>query len=88
MTVHIHPSVDQGVKKGSGSFAGGTLVCKCKDRPVKVGDYCKFGTGAGTVESREGETGCGAKAAELPCGPTSRLPLMIKPPPMNVLIET
>src|SRR6202163_3892532 len=37
MTVHIHPSVDSGVKKGSGSFAGGTLVCKCKDRPVKVG---------------------------------------------------
>jgi hypothetical protein len=37
MTVHIHPSIDNGVKKGSGSFAGGTLVCKCKDRPVKVG---------------------------------------------------
>ena len=37
MTVHIHPSVDSGVKKGTGSFAGGTLVCKCKDRPVKVG---------------------------------------------------
>ena len=36
MTVHIHPSVDNGVKAGSGSFAGGTLVCKCKDRPVKV----------------------------------------------------
>src|SRR3954453_9046013 len=36
MTVHIHPSVDNGVKQGSGSFAGGTLVCKCKDRPVKV----------------------------------------------------
>jgi len=36
MTVHIHPSVDSGVKKGSGSFAGGTLVCKCTDRPVKV----------------------------------------------------
>ena len=36
MTVHIHPSVDNGVKKGSGSFAGGTLVCKCEDRPVKV----------------------------------------------------
>src|ERR1700710_2967240 len=36
MTVHIHPSVDSGVKKGSGSFAGGTLVCKCKDKPVKV----------------------------------------------------
>ena len=37
MNVHIHPSVDSGVKKGSGNFAGGTLVCKCKDRPVKVG---------------------------------------------------
>ena len=36
MTVHIHPSVDNGVKQGSGSFAGGTLVCKCSDRPVKV----------------------------------------------------
>jgi S-(hydroxymethyl)glutathione synthase len=37
MTVHIHPSIDNGVKQGSGSFAGGTLVCKCHDRPVKVG---------------------------------------------------
>ena len=37
MTVHIHPSVDNGVKQGSGNFAGGTLVCKCKDNPVKVG---------------------------------------------------
>src|SRR5438132_13899092 len=37
MTVHLHPSIDNGVKKGSGSFGGGTLVCKCKDRPVKVG---------------------------------------------------
>jgi S-(hydroxymethyl)glutathione synthase len=36
MTVHIHPSVDSGVKKGTGTFAGGTLVCKCTDRPVKV----------------------------------------------------
>src|ERR1700742_3320641 len=37
MTVQIHPSVDSGVKKGSGNFAGGTLVCKCKHKPVKVG---------------------------------------------------
>jgi S-(hydroxymethyl)glutathione synthase len=37
MTVHIHPSVDNGVKQGSGNFAGGTLVCKCQDNPVKVG---------------------------------------------------
>ena len=36
MTVHIHPSVDNGVKQGSGHFAGGTLVCKCKDKPVRV----------------------------------------------------
>ena len=36
MAAHIHPSVDNGVKKGTGSFAGGTLVCKCSDKPVKV----------------------------------------------------
>jgi len=36
MTVQIHPSVNNGVKKGSGHFAGGTLVCHCKDKPVKV----------------------------------------------------
>jgi S-(hydroxymethyl)glutathione synthase len=37
MTVHLHPSIDNGVKQGTGHFAGGTLVCKCHDRPVKVG---------------------------------------------------
>src|ERR1700729_3602619 len=37
MNVHIHPSVDNGVKKGSGHFAGGVLVCKCQDKQVKVG---------------------------------------------------
>src|SRR6202051_3636497 len=37
MTVHTHPSIDSGVKKGSGSFAGETPLCKCKDKPVKVG---------------------------------------------------
>ena len=37
MTVGLHPSIDSGVKKGSGGFAGGTLVCKCEDKPVKVG---------------------------------------------------
>lgn len=36
MTVHIHPSVDAGVKPGSGSFSGGTLTCQCADEPVKV----------------------------------------------------
>jgi S-(hydroxymethyl)glutathione synthase len=32
----IHPSVDNGIKPGSASFAGGTLACKCKDNPVEV----------------------------------------------------
>ena len=36
MAVAIHPSVDSGVKKGSGKFAGGTLTCKCATDPVTV----------------------------------------------------
>src|SRR5271168_1965181 len=36
MSVSIHPSVDKGVKQGSKDFAGGTLTCKCADKPVKV----------------------------------------------------
>ncbi len=35
MTMSIHPSVD-GLKQGAKNFAGGTLVCKCTDKPVKV----------------------------------------------------
>lgn len=35
-TVSIHPAVDSGLRKGSDSFAGGTLVCECADRPVTV----------------------------------------------------
>jgi S-(hydroxymethyl)glutathione synthase len=34
--VSIHPSVDDGIKPGSDSFAGGTLVCHCKQDPVTV----------------------------------------------------
>ncbi|MGK9171517.1 S-(hydroxymethyl)glutathione synthase [Inquilinus limosus] len=34
--VSIHPVVDGGVRRGSGSFQGGTLVCACTDRPVRV----------------------------------------------------
>jgi len=37
MTVALHPSIDNGLKQGTGHFAGGTLVCKCKDHQVKVG---------------------------------------------------
>lgn len=36
MAVSIHPSVDNGVKKGSSSFSGGTLACKCATDPVVV----------------------------------------------------
>ena len=35
-TISIHPSVDGGIKTGAKDFAGGTLVCKCANRPVKV----------------------------------------------------
>jgi len=34
--ISIHPSVDSGVKPGAKDFAGGTLVCKCTQNPVKV----------------------------------------------------
>lgn len=36
MATAIHPSVDNGVKAGSQSFAGGTLTCKCATNPVEV----------------------------------------------------
>jgi S-(hydroxymethyl)glutathione synthase len=35
-TIHIHPSVDSGVKAGAVAFAGGTLVCECAEAPVAV----------------------------------------------------
>ena len=34
--VKIHPAVDNGIKQGNSSFAGGTLTCKCATNPVKV----------------------------------------------------
>lgn len=36
MTLKLHPTIDNGIKKGSPSFAGGVLTCKCADHPVKV----------------------------------------------------
>lgn len=32
----IHPSVDQGIRRGAKEFGGGTLVCKCATQPIKV----------------------------------------------------
>jgi S-(hydroxymethyl)glutathione synthase len=34
--ISIHPAVDHGVKPGKPDFAGGILVCKCAQAPVKV----------------------------------------------------
>jgi S-(hydroxymethyl)glutathione synthase len=34
--ISIHPAVDNGVKPGNPSFAGGTLQCKCQSSPVEV----------------------------------------------------
>jgi S-(hydroxymethyl)glutathione synthase len=37
MTIQsLHPSIDNGVKPGTGAFEGGTLACHCADGPVKV----------------------------------------------------
>lgn len=32
----LHPSLDNGIKAGNDDFAGGTLVCRCADKPVEV----------------------------------------------------
>ena len=34
--ISIHPALDNGVSPGTPNFAGGTLVCHCPDKPVKV----------------------------------------------------
>jgi S-(hydroxymethyl)glutathione synthase len=36
MALKLHPSIDNGLKKGSSNFAGGVLTCKCAHNPVKV----------------------------------------------------
>ncbi|HET7412658.1 MAG TPA: S-(hydroxymethyl)glutathione synthase [Pararhizobium sp.] len=36
MPEKLHPSIDNGIGKESADFAGGTLVCACTSRPVKV----------------------------------------------------
>ena len=35
-SIHIHPSVDGGVRPAAPGFAGGTLRCKCASNPVVV----------------------------------------------------
>ncbi len=36
MPLLLHPSIQNGLQKGNPQFAGGVLVCKCKEKPVKV----------------------------------------------------
>ena len=36
MAVNLHPSIDNGIKKGDPNFAGGTLNCKCGAVEVKL----------------------------------------------------
>lgn len=35
-SVSVHPSIDNGIAYAAADFPGGTLVCKCAVRPVKV----------------------------------------------------
>ena len=32
----LHPALDNGIAPTSADFKGGTLVCACKDKPVRV----------------------------------------------------
>lgn len=36
MAASLHPMLDNGLPKGGAGFSGGTLVCACSERPVKV----------------------------------------------------
>jgi S-(hydroxymethyl)glutathione synthase len=36
MALSIHPAVDQGIRPAAPGFRGGTLRCKCADKPVVV----------------------------------------------------
>ena len=36
MALKLHPSIDNGLRRGSPNFAGGTLTCKCASNPVRV----------------------------------------------------
>ena len=36
MPEKLHPKIDNGLPRESASFAGGTLVCACTSKPVKV----------------------------------------------------
>src|ERR1700733_660728 len=36
MAVNLHPTIDNGIKKGDPNFAGGTLNCKCGAVEVKL----------------------------------------------------
>ena len=35
-SISIHPSVDRGIRPAAAGFAGGTLSCRCAERPVRI----------------------------------------------------
>ncbi|WP_157020367.1 S-(hydroxymethyl)glutathione synthase [Mesorhizobium xinjiangense] len=35
-SVSIHPAIDSGIKPAAPNFSGGTLLCACTNKPVKV----------------------------------------------------
>ena len=34
--IALHPSIDNGIRPGSANFTGGTLACRCANKPVTV----------------------------------------------------
>lgn len=52
MSTSIHPTVDNGIKKGTPGFAGGTLRCQCSADPVevKVGAQVAFNHACGCTK--------------------------------------
>jgi len=55
MTTAIHPTVDNGIKKGIETFAGGTLRCLCDNDPVEVqvGAQVAFNHACGCTKCRK-----------------------------------
>lgn len=73
--VSIHPAVDAGLRPAAADFAGGTLVCKCGDRPVKVSikGQCAFNHACGCSKCWKPE---GAVFSQIAVVPRDNLSVM------------
>src|ERR671912_303299 len=74
MAISIHPAVDGGVKKGSASFSGGTLKCKCAQGAVTVS------VGAQTAHNH----GCGCTKCWKPAGASFSMVAVVPRDKVNV----